>query len=197
MSKVLAKYACDKCGCSWHYLYDENEARENVPCPECEKRKNKKKPFYSSKFFFCGHIEKSKGCGFRFASNSKFMFLECPNCKVNQAKREAESTAVRGEKGRNIMLATELAYGEAQKQGFSDMQDSGMRQGDIAAPPLQNAVTFAMEKMKMNTGWTGGEAVIPGMSHGDVGGNAALQTLQNGLMSGNIPDMIKTANKIV
>jgi predicted nucleic acid-binding Zn-ribbon protein len=195
--QYLARYECEKCSSNWYHLYNAGDAENQTACPKCEKKKKSNKPFWLGKEFRCESDNKSvRGCGFVFSYDGDVMFHECPNCGKFLAKRIVVTTAVRGERARNTLKAADMAFEEAKKQGFSDMKDSGLRVGEVGAPPINNLITQTMGATG-NMGWTGGRPVLPGMAHSDVGGNAALENLQKSIQSGSMPDLVKTAHKIV
>lgn len=86
--------------------------------------------------------------------------------------------------------AANLAFDEAQKQGFTDMKDSNLREGDLCAPPLTSLVSTVQDKV-FHGGWTGGQSAnYSGGPATDAGGASAMANLQSGLMKGGIPDKL-------
>lgn len=146
---------------------------------------------------------------------------ECPNCANNQTKgfgiipdnekvkhkkklgpkvptKKTEKWNPAGGKAPGysnglIMKAANMAFEEAQKQGATDMMDTNIREGDISAPKINNAVTHTLEKgFGMTSGWTGNSVPMGAiLNRGDSAGATALGELQSGLMSGQRPDMLR------
>lgn len=141
---------------------------------------------------------------------------ECPNCQNKNRNRldkplqgEAIKTKVakrgRPKKNPNIIpgmpaystrarsrkLAANMAFEEAQKQGFSDMVDSGLREGDICAPKLTSMVAQVQDKV-FKGGWTGGTASAYTASATPSGGTQTMAALQSGIINGTVQEKYRT-----
>lgn len=143
----------------------------------------------------------------------------CPNCRnidrnrfVAPGSGEKIKTKVRGKtpkkkekvpgmpaynpKGQIAKQAAGLAYDECQKQGFTDMIDHGLRNGDIAAPKLTSLVAQVQDNV-FKGGWTGGTApAYAGRSPVEHNGKEVMGEFQRGLAGNQIPDLIKNAKRI-
>lgn len=98
--------------------------------------------------------------------------------------------------GQRKVRAANMAFDEAKKQGFTDMRDAGLREGDICAPPLNTLVSTVQDKV-MGGGWTGGTASpYGGAVATDAGGKQAMGMLQGGIMNGRVADRLSGVGNI-
>lgn len=173
---VERNYKCIDCDWSWSQVTTEGAPMQG--CPECHNVKTRDftvLPDHAT-------VKSKKKIGPKLPASKK-------KEKWNPAGGKAPSYS-----NGFMKKAAAYAFEEAQKQGATDMIDSGLREGDISAPPINNAVTHAMEKgFGMKNGWTGNEVPMNAVpSAGDNAGATAMRELQQGLQSNQLPDMLRS-----
>lgn len=166
---VERDYKCLDCDWAWSQVCVKGDASDIPTCPNCQNidRMRFSKPLRS---------EKIKS---RTGKNKPKIN---PNIKPGMPAYSP--------RGQRMKAAANMAFDEAQKQGFTDMRDSGLREGDICAPPLNSLPAMVQDKI-FKGGWSGGQAPqYGGPVATDAGGRAALGALQGGIMKGKVPDKL-------
>lgn len=164
---VERDYKCLDCDWAWTQTCVKGDAKDIPTCPNCQ------------------NVSKH-----RLAKPSRGEEI-----KTRTGKRQPKANPnvkpgmpAYSPKGQRIKAAANMAYDEAQKQGFTDMRDSGLRQGDICAPPLNSLVSHVQDNV-FKSGWTGGGAPTHGAPVAtDAGGRQAMNVLQSGIMNGKVRD---------
>lgn len=166
---VERNYKCLDCDWAWNQICVKGDATDTPSCPNC-------KGVDKNRFIPAGKNEKIKSKVAK--KRPKDIGIDWDNPKINY----------RTQKQTNLKKAAGMAYEEAQKQGFTDMRDSGLRNGDICAPPLNSLVSTVQDKV-FGGGWSGGTAPqYAGANPVDAGGKAALGALQGGIINGKVRD---------
>lgn len=155
---VTRGYQCLDCDWSWKQTCRKDEPLE-AECPECHNALKHR-------------MNTAKTCAVK---DSRLHGEQPP---ARKTKVTPGAPAIRSSKGRAALAAADMAFNEAQKMGFSDMRDSGLRNGDICAPPVNNIVSQVQDKM-FGGGWRGSSGA--GAGPGDTGGRAALGMMTNGM----------------
>jgi hypothetical protein len=167
---VERDYKCLDCDWTWNQVCVKGDNADIPSCPNCAN-------INRQRFAAPGRHEEIK------SKTGKRKPKKNPNVKPGMPAYNP--------RGQRQKKAADMAFGEAQKQGFSDMRDSGLRNGDICAPPLNTLVSNVQDKI-FGGGWSGGTAPAYSGAHPvDSGGGAAMGALQSGIMKGTVTDTLR------
>lgn len=174
---VERNYVCHDC--SWSWTEVTIKGAKVSECPECEK---------SEKIRVQPYGEPVKDTKVRGAKKPK---SKTKPLDFAAGKAPAITNGY-------MKKATAIAFKEMEQRGFTDMNDTNLRNGDISAPPINNSVTMAMDLMNRNSasfggktaGFTGDFQAGPGASASD--GSSVLREIQ----AGKHHDRLATAHRI-
>jgi DNA-directed RNA polymerase subunit RPC12/RpoP len=172
---VQRKYKCYDCGWSWEQVTTSDQPMQSCP--------------------HCANQEKYKLAAIGSEEEIKDKRKHGPKIPKSRVKK-LDFAGGKAPAVRNVAMAKAVSLAEnmALSQGFSDIKDTNVREGDTNAPPIDNAVTRVLKQgYGLNSGWTGNEVPgYQGQRQTDTLGIQTLDGLQNDLKTGARPDMLRS-----